>query len=162
MHNGRVYVVNDNDDQSYMVALDAETGKELWRDDRQEGSNWATPYVWENELRTEIITPGTDLVRSYSEDGELLWYFGGMSAIAIPQPFSKHGLLYVSSGYVGDEKRPVFAIKPGASGDITLAKDDRGKAVANSNEYVVWFKPQAGHRHPGRSCRPLRPHGRRR
>ena len=147
VHGDHVYIVNDNEKQSYFVALDKRTGEELWRHDREEGSNWATPFVWENELRTEIVTPGTDQVRSYSKDGKLLWYFGGMSSIAIPQPFAAHGLLYVSSGYIGDNNRPVFAIKPGASGDITLKKDENGKRF-NSNEYVVWFKPQAGPYNP--------------
>ncbi len=142
VHDGRLFIVNDNDDQSYLVALNAETGEELWRADRDEGSNWATPFVWENPQRTELITAGTDQVRSYSMDGELLWNFGGMSSIAIPQPFSAHGLLYVSSGYIGDQNRPVYAIKPGASGDITLADG------AKSNESIVWFLPQAGAYNP--------------
>ena len=142
VHDGRLFIVNDNDDQSYLVALDATNGKELWRADREEGSNWATPFVWENPQRTELITAGTDQVRSYSMDGELLWHFGGMSSIAIPQPFSAHGLLYVSSGYIGDQNRPVYAIKPGASGDITLADG------AKSNQHIVWFLPQAGAYNP--------------
>ena len=142
VHNGQLYVVNDNEDQSFLMALDAATGEELWRDARDEGSNWATPFVWENELRTEVITPGTDQVRSYDEQGNLLWHFGGMSSIAIPQPFSKYGLLYVSSGYIGDQVRPVYAIKPGAEGDITLEKDQQ------SNRWVVWYQPQAGAYNP--------------
>ena len=56
----RLYVVNDNDDGSYLLALDTETGAEVWRVDREEGTNWSTPFVWENELRTEIVTTGSD------------------------------------------------------------------------------------------------------
>ncbi|MEE2776437.1 MAG: PQQ-binding-like beta-propeller repeat protein [Acidobacteriota bacterium] len=142
LHGDQLYVVNDNEDQSYFAALDKKTGKELWRADRDEGSNWATPFVWENPQRTEVITAGTDLVRSYDTKGNLLWEFGGMSSIAIPQPFAAHGLLYVSSGYVGDQKRPVFAIRPGAEGDISL---ENGQT---SNEWIVWFLPQAGAYNP--------------
>ena len=142
VHDGQLYIVNDNEDQSYMLALDAATGEELWRDPRDEGSNWATPFVWENELRTEVITVGTDQVRSYDKEGKLLWHFGGMSSIAIPQPFSEYGLLYVSSGYIGDQIRPVYAIKPGAEGDITLEEDQQ------SNQWVVWYQPQAGSYNP--------------
>ena len=97
-----------------------QTGQGVWRVDRDEKSNWATPFVWENERRTEIVTPGTGKVRSYDLDGKLLWELAGMSSITIPTPFARHGLLYVSSGYVGDAPRPVYAIRPGASGDITL------------------------------------------
>ncbi|MHC4540213.1 MAG: PQQ-binding-like beta-propeller repeat protein [Planctomycetota bacterium] len=110
--------------------------------ERDEKSNWATPYVWTNELRTELITPGTGKVRSYDLDGKLLWELGGMSNIVIPTPFAKHGLLYISSGYVGDKKRPIFAIRPGARGDITLREDQ------SSNEYIAWSQKQGGPYNP--------------
>lgn len=142
LHKTSLFIINDNEDESLLLALDSRTGEELWRAEREEGSNWATPFVWQNDLRTEIITAGSDQVRSYSLDGKLLWHFGGMSSIAIPQPFSQHGLLYVSSGYVGDQNRPVYAIRPGASGDITLPEG------AQSNEHIVWFLPQAGAYNP--------------
>ena len=142
VHDGKLFVVNDNEEQSYLMALDAATGEELWSVNREEGSNWSTPYVWENELRTELVTPGTDQVRSYDLDGNLLWHLEGMSSITITQPFSLHGLLYISSGYIGDQDRPVYAVKPGATGDISLADG------AKSNEYIVWFQPQAGPYNP--------------
>ena len=65
-----------------------------------------------------------------------------MSSIAIPTPFTKFGLLYLASGYVGDRRRPVFAIRPGASGDISLA------AGETSNDSIAWFLPQAGPYNP--------------
>ncbi|MBL8219237.1 MAG: PQQ-binding-like beta-propeller repeat protein, partial [Bryobacterales bacterium] len=138
VHQGRLYVVNDNESKSVLMALDKLTGKTIWQIDRDEKSNWATPYIWQNANRTEIITPGTNRIRSYDLDGKLLWELGGMSSLTIPTPFSKHGLLYVTSGYVGDQKRPTFVIKPGASGDISL------KAGETSNASIAWFYPQAG------------------
>ena len=142
LHEKLLFIVNDNDDQSWLAALDAETGEEQWRVNREEGSNWATPFVWQHELRTEIITAGTDMTRSYDLEGTLLWEMSRFSEITIPQPFSAHGLLYVSSGYVGNQHRPVYAIKPGAKGDITLEEGHK------SNEYVVWYQPQAGPYNP--------------
>ena len=132
LHRDRIFIVNDNDEKSFAVALDAKTGRQLWRVEREEKSNWATPYVWQNAQRAELITPGTKKVRSYDLDGKLLWELGGMSSIVIPTPFSKFGLLYVCSGYVGDKVRPVFAIKPGASGDISL------KTGETTNEFIAW------------------------
>jgi outer membrane protein assembly factor BamB len=142
LHNGRLYVVNDNDRQSYLTALDARTGKTVWRVDRKEGSNWATPYVWEHAGRTELVTAATGGIRSYDLEGKLLWQLGPMSSIAIPTPFSKFGLLYVASGYVGDQTRPVYAIKPGASGDISLPKGE------TSNASIAWSLPQGGPYNP--------------
>jgi len=72
LHDGRLYVVNDNTTQSFLVALDAATGDELWRVERDEVENWATPFVWENDLRTEVVTAGLRRVRSYELDGRLL------------------------------------------------------------------------------------------
>ena len=60
-----MYVVNDNEDQSYLVAYEAKTGKELWRVARDEKSNWSTPFIWENGQRTELVTVGSKRVRSY-------------------------------------------------------------------------------------------------
>jgi len=142
LYKDRIYVVNDNDDQSFLMALDKRTGKQIWRVERDEASNWSTPYVWENERRTEIVTSGTRKVRSYDLDGHLLWELGGMSSIVIPTPFSQFGLLFLASGYVGDTVRPVFAVKSGARGDISL------KEGAASNEYVAWYQRQAGPYNP--------------
>ncbi len=106
LHRGRVYIVCDNDEESFLAAFDAHSGKELWRVTRDEGTNWATPFVWAHSQRTEIVTTGTRKVRSYDLDGSLLWELSGMSSITIATPFALHGLLYVSSGYVGDALRP--------------------------------------------------------
>lgn len=142
LHQNRVYVVNDNDTKSYLTALDKTTGKTLWTVDRAEESNWATPYIWQNAQRTEIITPGTKKVRSYDLDGKLLWELGGMSSITIPTPFAAHGMLYITSGYVGDQTRPYFVLKPGAKGDISL------KPGETSNTHIAWHLPQAGPYNP--------------
>jgi outer membrane protein assembly factor BamB len=108
---------------SFIVSLDKLTGKELWRVERDEKSNWATPYVWENEKRTELVTAGSKRVRSYSLDGKPLWELAGMSMIAIPTPFAKDGLLYVCSGYVRDNTRPVYAIRPADLEDYLRSAD---------------------------------------
>ena len=142
LHDDTLYVVNDNDEESFVVALNSATGEERWYVERDEGTNWSTPYIWEHDRRTELITTGSDQVRSYDLDGNELWRFRGMNSITIPQPFSAHGLLYVTSGYVGDQVRPVYAIRPGASGDITLADG------ATSSDAVAWYDDSAGPYHP--------------
>ncbi|MGE0887540.1 MAG: PQQ-binding-like beta-propeller repeat protein [Blastocatellales bacterium] len=138
VYKDRLYILNDNDEQSFLLALDKKTGKEIWKVEREVGTNWATPYIWENEKRTEIIVPATKAVRSYDLDGKVLWEFKGMSSIAIPTPFSRHGLLYIASGYVGDQHRPVYAVKPGAAGDISLKEGE------TSNQFIAWYQRQGG------------------
>jgi len=142
LHGERIYVLNDNDKQSFLVALDKKTGEQIWRVERDEKSTWATPFIWENGKRTEIVTPGKRAVRSYDLDGKLLWSFSGMSNLVIPTPLASDGLLFVSSGYVGDKLRPLYAIRPGASGDITL------KPGETSNEFIAWSLPTGGPYNP--------------
>lgn len=142
IHGGRLYLVVDTEEQSYIAALSGETGAEVWRTDRDEGTNWSTPYIWQNEQRTEIVTLGTDKVRSYGIDGRQLWELSGMSSIVIPTPVTAHGLLYIESGYLGDFLRPVYAIRPGASGNISLAEG------VTANQFVAWSLPQGGSYHP--------------
>ena len=91
--------------------------------------------MWENDGRAEIVTSGSGKVRSYDLTGKLLWELKGMSSISIPTPFARHGLLFISSGYVGDALRPAYAIRPGASGDISL------KPGETSNQYIAWSMP---------------------
>ena len=142
LHGGRLFVVNDNDEQAELFALEAKTGKELWRVDREEKSNWATPFIWNNSRRTELITPGSRAVRSYDLDGKLLWSFRGMSSIVIPTPSAGDDLLFVSSGYVGDKLRPLYAVRPGASGDITLQPGE------TNNQFIAWSNPVGGPYNP--------------
>ena len=142
LHNDRLYIVNDNDDQSFLLALDKRTGEPIWRIERNEGTNWSTPYVWKNSKRTEIVTTGSDKVRSYAESGALLWELTGMSTITIPTPLATGDLLYISSGYVGDPLRPAYAIRPGATGDISLRPGEQ------NSTYIAWAQLQAASYNP--------------
>jgi outer membrane protein assembly factor BamB len=142
LHGDRIYIVNDNDEQSFLAAYDKRTGAEAWRVNRAEGTNWSSPFVWENPLRTEIVTSGSDRVRSYDLSGKLLWELSGMSTITIPTPFARFGLLYISSGYIAEPLRPAYAIRPGASGDISL------KPGETKGEFIEWSSPTAAPYNP--------------
>ena len=138
---GRVYMLQDNEDQPSIAALDAKTGRELWRTPRSGTgfplkSSWMTPFVWKNAQRTEIITTGHGAVISYGVDGKELWRAARMS-MPTASPFAVDGLLYVGTGSQGDANRPFLAIRPGASGDITL------KPGETSNEFIAWMHPRA-------------------
>ena len=125
VHDGRVYQLHDNDGQSFLAALDAKTGKELWNVKRTDlasrlASGWATPLVWESGSRTEIVTIGRGFVISYDTDGRELWRLKGMTQ-ATPSPVVADNLLYVGSGSQGEANRPIYAVRPNAKGDISLA-----------------------------------------
>jgi outer membrane protein assembly factor BamB len=142
LHGDRLYLVNDNQEQSYLLALDKRTGRALWRVERDEQSNWCTPYVWEHDQRSELVTSGSGKVRAYDLDGKLLWWFAGMSGITIATPYADQGLLYLSSGFLHDQHRPLYAIRPGAAGDISLQPGQ------TSNASIAWYHPTAAPYHP--------------
>ncbi len=139
LHKDRLYIVNDNEQESFMVALDKITGKQVWRVARAEKSNWSTPYVWENERRTEIVTIGTGKIRSYDLEGTVLWELTGTSGLVSLMPLAREGLLYLGAGY---HYGPLYAIRPGASGDISL------KAGESGNEWIAWSQDRGASIHP--------------
>jgi outer membrane protein assembly factor BamB len=137
-----VIVLNDNQKQQYIAAFDKKTGKEVWRTNRDLGGNqppvqrsgWSTPFIWKHAARTEIVTLGPTAVVTYDLAGKELWRLTGTSGTPVPQPFAYEGLLYINGG----RGRSLYAIKPGATGDITL------KEGQTSNDYIVWSQPRAG------------------
>jgi outer membrane protein assembly factor BamB len=152
----RLYIQCDNEEKSFLVALDKKTGKELWRVNRTERSSWSTPFVWRNKKRTEVVCAGLR-VRSYDPaSGKQLWELsmdgpanmaerpGGRPGRGMgggnrcdATPVASDELLYV--GCSGSfTPGPLFAVKAGASGDISL-KDDQ-----TSNEGVAWRNKTAG------------------
>jgi outer membrane protein assembly factor BamB len=128
-----VYIQCDNDKASFLVALDKTTGDERWRVERDEKSNWSTPYMWTNNIRRELVTAGGKSIRSYDpESGQLLWSMAGNGRSATT-PVGNSEFLYVDSYDRLTGNNGVFAaIRPGAAGDISL------KAKETTNPHVAW------------------------
>lgn len=139
VHDGQVLVVYDNIGPSWIASFDALTGEQKWRTERDETHSWATPFVWQTKDRTEIVVPGRIRNQSYDLSGKLIWEFDGrMSGLVIPSPFAAHGMCYITSGYVGDDHRPVFAILPGAEGDLSSSGDFA------DNKFIAWYQDKSG------------------
>ena len=140
VHGGRVYIQDDNEKSSYLAAIDAKTGSVVWKTPRtglgRILSGWSSPFVWVNATRTEIVTIGPQLAISYDLDGKELWRLKGLTQ-ANPTPTEGEGMLFIGTGSQGESNRPLFAIKPGASGDISLTQG------ATANEFIAWFQPRA-------------------
>ena len=114
----RLVVQWDHEGASFIVALDKKTGKELWRQPREEKTSWATPLIVEHGGRVQVITSATSLVRSYDlATGELIWQLSGMTANAIPTPVHADGIVYLTSGFRGNALMAVRLAD--AKGDIS-------------------------------------------
>jgi outer membrane protein assembly factor BamB len=173
LDDARLYVQCDNEQESFLVALDKKTGNEVWRASRPEKSTWGSPLLWKNSKRTELVSPGSQKVRSYDPaTGKVLWELGVGGGRSSASPVGVEDMLYVGvgadrgggmggrpmGGERGDEPAPsdqpqrgqpqggrqregaggLFAVKAGASGDITL------KMGETANEGVAWCQPRGG------------------
>lgn len=118
LYKGRLFILWDHQGESFIVALDAKTGNEVWRKDRDEVTSWSTPLVIEVKGKPQVITNAPNQVRSYDFDtGEIIWTSTGMTRNVIPNPVYTDGILYVMSGFRGSALQ---AIDPAiAKGDIT-------------------------------------------
>jgi len=132
LHKGSLYIQVDNEDSSFLVALDAETGDELWRVEREEETNYSTPFIWKNSLRTELVTGGKT-ARSYDpQTGELIWELEVNGYYNIPSPVSKGDLLYLGNTARRNTPGTLFCVRAGAKGNITPAEGE------SSSKGVVW------------------------
>ena len=144
LHGDKVIVLNDNEEESFIAAFDKKTGRRLWRTARtglgteQMRSGWASPFVWENDRRTEVVTSGPGWVVSYDLEGRELWRMSRMALMAIQSPFAWDGMVYVASGAARGETKPLAAIRPGGGGDITPPEE------SNHGEFVAWYDQDAG------------------
>jgi outer membrane protein assembly factor BamB len=144
LHGDRLFILNDNEEDSFIAAFDKHTGRQLWRTPRpglgtdQLRSAWSTPLVWQNQRRTEVVTTGPGWAISYDLEGRELWRMSRLSQMTIQSPISWDGLVYVTTGSAGEENKPIAAIRPGGSGDITPPGE------SSKSEYVVWYNRVAG------------------
>ncbi len=118
LHGNRVVVVWDHTAGSFVAALDARTGKEIWRQKRDEIDTWATPLVREQDGATQVIVVGMNRVHSYDlETGAIVWHTAGLTMNAIPSPVADDTFVYLMSGFRGNSLKAIRLA--GAKGDIT-------------------------------------------
>jgi outer membrane protein assembly factor BamB len=135
--NGMVILQCDTQTDSFLLALDAATGKTIWKTERDEISSWGTPTIANTANGPVLVANASNFIRGYEPNtGKELWRLGGSSKITAPTPVFGEGLFVVASGR-GPE-RPIFVIRPNARGDLTLPD---GKTT---NEAIVWSRTGRG------------------
>jgi outer membrane protein assembly factor BamB len=131
-----VIVQCDTSDKDFLLASDIRTGATVWKAERDELPAWGTPTVCRGTDRDELVVNASNYIRGYDPaTGKELWRLGGSSKITAPTPICAGDLFFVASGR--RPEAPIFAIRPGADGDITAGKQ-------GSSKFVAWRKEARG------------------
>ena len=140
IYKNTVILQADRQKDSFVAAYHLDTGKEVWRTTRDEISTWGTPTILSANGRDELVTNGTK-VRGYDPaTGKLLWTLGPNSEVTVGTPVVGEGVVYVTGGY--PPVRPIYAVRSGRSGDISLAKGQTtSEAIAWSNDREGTYIP---------------------
>jgi outer membrane protein assembly factor BamB len=154
----KLFLQIDNEEKSFLIALNKKTGEEVWKKDRSERTVWSSPIIWKNKERTELVTVGQKL-RSYDPaTGKVFWELSLGGGRFSASPVADAEQLYFGVGGMGGGGGgkggfgppgggkggfgggggSLFAVKAGASGDITP------KSGETSSAGVAWSQPKAG------------------
>ena len=137
IHDGLVILQCDLSKDSFIAAYSLEDGSRVWSTPRDEIPSWSSPVVWRNGRRAELVTNASQYARGYDPaTGKELWRLAKKSEIAIPMPVIGRDLVYISSG--NRPIQPIFAVRPGASGDISLQPNE------DRNAHIAWSKMRGG------------------
>jgi outer membrane protein assembly factor BamB len=137
LHEDRVILQCDLSKDSFIAAYSLADGSQLWTTPRDEIPSWSSPTVWRNAKRVEIVTNASQYARGYDPaTGKELWRLDKKSEATVPTPVLTPELAFVVSG--NRPIQPIFAIKPGATGDITM------KMGETANAGIAWGKLRGG------------------
>ena len=122
----------------FITVLDLATGNEIWRTSRGgEAQTYCTPAIYSKNGKTQVIANGYMQICGYDfETGKEIWKLSNGGDIPIPTPVIANDLIYINSAH--GKFSPIFAVRPDATGDITLAPD------STKNKYITWSVKRGG------------------
>lgn len=92
----------DHEGPSALYALNKQTGKTIWKTDRDEPSCWATPLVVAGPTGKQVVMNGQTCARAYDlETGKELWRCSGQTERPCASPVASDGMVFVGSGHKG-------------------------------------------------------------
>lgn len=130
----KVIVQADVQKNSFLAALDASTGEQIWRTPRNDVPTWSTPTVQRTGERTQILLNGYKEIAGYNlADGKRLWMINGGGDIPVPTPIVAHDLAFITGAH--GPQSPIYVVKPTAEGDVTLPR---------GGKHMAWSIRQGG------------------
>ncbi len=118
LHGDTIVVTWDHEDADFIAAFDTATGKERWRQSRDEPTTWATPHVVEHAGKAQVVVNGTNRLVSYDlATGTPVWQTGGTTLNVIPSPVSANGIVYAMAGFRGNSLKAIKLAD--AKGELT-------------------------------------------
>lgn len=137
LHDGLCILQCDLSRDSFIAAFSLQDGSKVWSTPRDEIPSWSSPVVWRNAKRTEIVTNAAQYARGYDpKTGAELWRLAKKSEVTVPTPVLGKDLAYIASG--NRPIQPIIAVKPGATGDISLKENEE------TNASIAWSKLRGG------------------
>lgn len=146
----RLFLKFDQEEGSHVIAVDKNSGKELWRVDRDEQSSWSQPVVITHNGRKQVVVSASNKVHSYDPaTGKIIWEASGLGSNVIPNPVKDGPLVLVMSGHRSPN---LLALRLGREGDLTGTDaiawtNDRGNPYSSSpvlHEGKVYFVTDNG------------------
>jgi outer membrane protein assembly factor BamB len=137
VYDGKLYIQVDNEEKSFLVALNSESGEEIWRATRDEKTNYSTPFIWNNSMRTELVAGGKRAISYDPLTGDILWELQVDGYYNIPSPVAGEDVLYLGNTAWRETPGTYFCIKAGAEGDISPAEGQ------TTSKGLVWSNPDA-------------------
>lgn len=133
----RIIIQCDKTVGSYLATFDMENGQQIWRTERDEVSTWGTPAIYSDHEKTQVIVNGFKHMGGYDlETGKEIWMMSGGGDAPSTTPVVANGLIYINNAH--GKYSPIYAVKPTAAGDITLAADSA------KNRYIAWSVKRGG------------------
>ena len=127
IHDGRVFIQADTQENSFMAAFDLATGREVWRHSRDELPSWTTPVIAGTPGGAVLVSSSPKFIRGLDPaTGRELWRVADGTEVKVPTPVVGGGLVIASGG--APRGRPFVAIRPG----LALTPEER----------VAWTAPK--------------------
>ncbi len=137
IHKNRVLIQCDIQKGSFIAALDLKTGKDVWRTPRSDVPTWSTPAISYLSARPQVVVNGWRHIGGYDlETGKEAWRLTGGGDIPVPTPLVGKEFIYITNAH--GRMSPMYAIRPMATGDISLTGDER------TNQHIAWSVPRGG------------------